>query len=61
MTLDALQDEFPEVERYELREPPRYRFEPNRREALQILGAGLVIAVAVRNSRAQAGRGRGAG
>jgi CO/xanthine dehydrogenase Mo-binding subunit len=61
MTIDAFHDEFPEIERYEFHEPPRYRFEPNRREALQILGAGLVIAVASRTSSAQPGRRGGGG
>ena len=36
-------DEFPEVERYELREGSRYHFELNRREFVQILGAGVLI------------------
>src|SRR5262245_49777010 len=37
--------EFPEPERYELSEPPQYRFELNRREFVQTLGAGLLISM----------------
>ena len=47
-----------EVERYELRERPRYRFEANRREFVQTLGAGLVIAIASARARAQQRGGR---
>jgi isoquinoline 1-oxidoreductase subunit beta len=54
-----------EVERYELREPPAYRFDADRREFVQVLGAGLVIAVGASAARAQRGvrgrRGRGGG
>jgi CO/xanthine dehydrogenase Mo-binding subunit len=39
--------EFPEPERYELSEPPKYIFELNRREFVQTLGAGLIISVIV--------------
>src|SRR5262245_27652317 len=48
-----------EVERYEQREPPAYRFDADRREFVQVLGAGLVIAVAAAKSRAQQGDRRG--
>lgn len=48
-----------EVERYEQREPPSYRFDADRREFVQVLGAGLVIAVAATRTRAQQGGGRG--
>jgi len=63
-----LSSESMEVERYELREAPRYRFEAarlsspqaNRREFVQVLGAGVVIAVSARSARAQrGGRRRG--
>src|SRR5436190_17061437 len=37
--------EFPEVERYELSEPPIYTFQLNRREFVQTLGAGLLISM----------------
>lgn len=50
--------EFPEPERYELSEPPRYRFELNRREFVQTLGAGLVISAALPSVLAQRRRGR---
>jgi len=39
--------EFPEPERYELREGPYYHFELSRRGFVQVLGAGLVLSVAV--------------
>jgi isoquinoline 1-oxidoreductase len=48
-----------EVERYEQREGPAYRFDANRREFVQVLGAGLVIAVAARPATAQRQRGSG--
>lgn len=38
-------DEFLEPERYELREGPYYHFEPNRREFVAVLGAGVVLCV----------------
>ena len=38
--------EFPEPERYELSEPPKYHFELNRREFVQVLGAGILVSVA---------------
>jgi isoquinoline 1-oxidoreductase len=50
---DSLTGEEIEVERYELREPPAYRFDANRREFVQVLGAGLVIAVAASTARGQ--------
>lgn len=48
------------VERYELRERPGYRFEANRREFVQVIGAGIVVAVAAPQATAQR-RGRGGG
>ena len=39
--------EFTEPERYELREGPRYHFELSRREFSQVLGAGLLLSVAI--------------
>ena len=45
--------EFTEPERYELHEGPFYRFEINRREFAQVLGAGILISVAVPASLAQ--------
>jgi isoquinoline 1-oxidoreductase len=49
--------EFPEPERYELSEPTPYKFELNRREFVQTLGAGLLISVALPDIFAQR-RGR---
>lgn len=46
MSIYSAREEFPEPERYELAEPPRYVFELNRREFVQVLGAGLIISVA---------------
>src|SRR5438093_8443025 len=54
--------EFTEPERYELREGPFYHFEISRREFVQVLGAGLLISVAVPTAFAQrAGRGENSG
>lgn len=54
--------EFPEPERYELHEGPFYHFEVTRREFIQVLGAGVLISVAVPSVFAQrAGRGGGGG
>jgi isoquinoline 1-oxidoreductase len=51
-----------EAERYELHAPPIYRFDANRREFVEILGAGLVVAVAADAAAGQEGRrGRGRG
>jgi CO/xanthine dehydrogenase Mo-binding subunit len=47
------QIEFPEPERYELSEAPRYTFEVSRREFVQTLGAGLFISVALPEILAQ--------
>ncbi|HMP05914.1 MAG TPA: molybdopterin-dependent oxidoreductase [Lacipirellulaceae bacterium] len=54
--------EIHEVERYELAAGPAYRFAADRREFVQTLGAGLVIAVGARSATAQrGGRGRSGG
>ena len=58
VTTEWVDEDDLEVERYELREPQAYHFAANRREFAQTLGAGLLIAVAAREARAQ-GRGRG--
>jgi isoquinoline 1-oxidoreductase subunit beta len=49
--------EFDEIERYELSEGLPYQFRPNRRQVVQILGAGLVIAVSSRVGFSQQRRG----
>lgn len=54
---DSFENQDVEVERYELREPPRYHFAANRREFTQTLGAGLLIAVSQPEASAQR-RGR---
>jgi isoquinoline 1-oxidoreductase len=54
-----LDEEDSEVERYELRAPQPYYFAANRREFAQTLGAGILIAVSVREAPGQR-RGRGA-
>ena len=46
-------DEFDEVERYELREPNRYRFQSDRRQFVHTIGAGIVVTVAARQVEAQ--------
>jgi CO/xanthine dehydrogenase Mo-binding subunit len=50
-----------EVERYEFFEEPRYRFEPDRREFMQMVGGGIVVALVLTDVLAaqQQGRGRG--
>ena len=53
---DSMLDD--EIERYELREPPRYRFEANRREFSQLVGAGVVVAVGATKLQAQRPRSR---
>ncbi len=54
--------EFNEPERYELHEEPFYHFEISRREFVAVLGAGIVISVAVPSAFGQrAGRGGGVG
>ena len=45
--------EFTEPERYELHEGPYYHFEINRREFVQVLGAGVLLSVAVPSLFAQ--------
>jgi len=45
--------EFTEPERYELHEGPFYHFEISRREFVQVLGAGVVLSVAVPSLLAQ--------
>ena len=42
-----------EIERYELSEPRRYRFELERREFIRLFGAGIVVAVAAADALAQ--------
>ena len=57
---DEQELEFPEPERYELHEGPLYHFEVTRREFIQVLGAGVLISVAIPSVLAQrAGRGGG--
>ena len=46
-------DEPDEVERYELRELPAYRFAASRRAFGQSLGAGVLVAISVREVAAQ--------
>ncbi|MEY2409228.1 MAG: nicotinate dehydrogenase subunit [Verrucomicrobiota bacterium] len=54
--------EFAEPERYELHEGPFYHFQISRREFVAVLGAGVVISVAVPRAFGQrAGRGGGGG
>ena len=52
-----------EPERYELDEPPAYRFELDRREFIAVLGAGILVSVSgsvgVAQDAGRRGRGRG--
>lgn len=58
MSGQSFDDRELEVERYELREPGKYRFAPDRRCFVQTMSSGMVIAVAVHgNRRAHAQRG----
>ena len=43
-----------EVERYELREPARYRFSMDRREFVQFVGTGLLFTISAGRAAAQA-------
>ena len=55
--LSLIQDEFPELERYELREGPAYQFELNRRQFVQVLGTGILISLAGPSIYAQRSNG----
>lgn len=46
-----------EVERYELREAPPYRFVPDRRDFLQLLGGGILLFLAIDASAQESGQG----
>ena len=59
MATDFQNEESQEVERYELREQPSYRFAANRREFVQVLGAGLMISMSTRALPGQRRGGRG--
>ena len=59
MSGDPMTEDLIEVERYELREGPAYRFEVNRRQFVQLLGAGLVVSFSPDVSLAQRSSGRG--
>ncbi len=61
MTEELFRDEFTEPERYELHEAPSYRFELERREFVQILGAGILISMVGNVVVAQQARRRGGG
>ena len=54
---DSVEEEPAEVERYELRERAAYRFAADRREFVQALGAGLVVAVSAASRPRNAGAG----
>jgi isoquinoline 1-oxidoreductase len=67
MRTDPLTQELVEDERYELQQRPTYYFQANRRQFVQVLGAGLMIAAASsgpvtaqqRGRRGRGGRGGG--
>jgi isoquinoline 1-oxidoreductase len=61
MSDEEIISELNEVERYELREPRRHHFAADRREFVQALGAGLVIAAGADAARGQRGGRRGRG
>src|SRR5262249_52214396 len=49
-----------EFERYELRQPPRYHFDLERRDFFKVMGGGLVVLFLIRRhaSGQESGRGR---
>ena len=53
MTSQPIRDEFDEVERYELQESKPYSFRADRREFVQVLGAGILVTVATSRASAQ--------
>jgi isoquinoline 1-oxidoreductase len=56
-----LEAEF-ELERYEMREAPRYQFEPDRREFCKLVGGGILVCLVLGEATAQQrGGGRGFG
>ncbi|HEV8061810.1 MAG TPA: molybdopterin cofactor-binding domain-containing protein [Gemmataceae bacterium] len=63
MSTSSLPEYEIEAERYEFFEAPRYQFEPDRREFLQRVGGGIVVALILTDALAaqQPGRGRGQG
>ncbi len=58
---DLALDGLDEPERYELHEAPRYQFQLDRRDVLKTIGGGIVVFLVLRDSPAQAQRGRGLG
>lgn len=59
MNSEWLDPEFNEPERYELRAGPYYHFELDRRQFVQMVGAGLLLSVVVPDVLAQRARGGG--
>ena len=58
MSLRDLDDGLLEPERYELDEPPAYRFDLDRREFIAVLGAGILVSVSGSVGLAQERPGR---
>src|SRR5262245_39479336 len=65
MKAELQSDPMLEPERYELREPPQYQFDLDRRDFLQFLGGGIVVCLVAGDllgqERQGQGRGRGSG
>ncbi len=62
MNRQPVDDLTPEVERYELFEGPRYRFAPDRRDFVKLLGGGMVVLLFLEDAAGQPPRrGRGVG
>ena len=61
MTRDLVTNETIEADRFELQVGPAYDFSQNRREFVEVLGAGILIALAAGNSLAQQAERRGGG
>jgi isoquinoline 1-oxidoreductase len=62
-SLDVLPSDEIELERYELRQPPAYHFELERRDFFKVMGGGLVVLFLVRGraSAQESGRNRRGG
>lgn len=58
MTRDAVTHELVDEERYELSSGPAYQFAPDRREFIQVLGAGIVISLVASGAPAEQIRSR---
>ncbi|HXG11113.1 MAG TPA: molybdopterin cofactor-binding domain-containing protein [Gemmataceae bacterium] len=61
MNRQPFTETFPEPERYELFEEPRYQFDLDRRDFLKVLGGGILVCLLAEETPAQQPPGRGFG